>query len=206
MTKLFYFSTLSQIILLVLLSIFFIPIFSNLYQSSTISFKTYNHITSFKYDSSAKDSIKLSILWPTPGYSKITSKFGYRTAPTNGAGTYHGGIDIAAPEGSSIISFADGIVSFTGWNGANGYTVIITHSNNIKSIYGHVSPNFLVAVGDNVKKGQLIAKIGSKYVTKTNQTTYTDKTGKYTNGATTGPHLHFSISKNGKKIDPEGLF
>ena len=63
-------------------------------------------------------SITSNFFWPTRGYTKITSKFGYRNAPTKGAGTYHGGIDIAAPEGSNICSIEDGIVKYIGWNGA----------------------------------------------------------------------------------------
>lgn len=87
-----------------------------------------------------------------------------------------------------------------GWYGANGYTVIISHENGISSTYGHVSETFIVSIGQKVSKGQIIAHVGPKYVSK--ESTYKDSTGKYTNGATTGPHLHLAISKNGKKIDP----
>ncbi len=198
------------IILSTFISIFFIPSFQNNstnnlninlqpYYNSSISSSFVNNI-------SAYPSYSLQFLWPTPGYSKITSDFGYRTAPTAGAGTYHGGIDIAAPENSIILSIANGTIIFADWYGANGYTIIIEHSNNYKSIYGHVSPNFLVSVGDSVKKGDIIAKVGPKYIEKKSFTTYIDKTGKYTNGATTGPHLHFSITKNNKKINPKNFF
>lgn len=174
MIKNFNISVLTPIILTIFISIFFIPTISNY---SNASFSSLAPAYSSYYSH--------SFLWPTPGYSKITSDFGYRNAPTNGAGTYHGGIDISAPENSSIISIADGFVSYVGWYGANGYTVIITHVNNYKSIYGHVSPKFLVSIGDTVKKGDLIAKVGPKYINKKNYTTYIDKNGKYTNGATT---------------------
>ena len=87
-----------------------------------------------------------------------------------------------------------------GWYGANGYTVIISHENGISSTYGHLSETFIVSVGQKVSKGQIIAHVGPKYVSK--ESIYKDSTGKYTNGATTGPHLHLAISKNGKKIDP----
>lgn len=87
-----------------------------------------------------------------------------------------------------------------GWYGANGYSVIISHENGISSTYGHVSENFIVSLGESVSKGQIIAKVGPKYVSKVSN--YKDSNGKYTNGATTGPHLHIAISKNGKKIDP----
>ena len=141
-----------------------------------------------------------------PKYTTITSKFGYRKAPANGAATYHGGIDIAAPEGSKILSVADGTIYYAGWYGANGYTVIIEHENGYKSTYGHVSPIFIVSVGDFVKKGDIIARVGPKYIEKKSYTKYVDTSGKYTNGATTGPHLHFAISLNNKKIDPKELF
>lgn len=176
MIKNFSISLFMPIILTIFISIFFIP--TTNYSSISFSTSTLQHASNLT-------NYSHSFLWPTPGYSKITSNFGYRTAPTQGAGTYHGGIDIAAPQNSSIISIADGIVSFVGWYGANGYTIIITHSNNYKSTYGHVSPNFLVSLGDTVKKGDLIAKVGPKYVDKKSYTTYIDKNGKYTNGATT---------------------
>lgn len=178
------------IILSTLISIFFIPTVQNV---SAIDSNLSNLPNSF-------------FLWPTPGYSKITSDFGYREAPTTGAGTYHGGIDIAAPENTTILSIANGTIIFAGWYGANGYTIIIEHSNNYQSIYGHISPNFLVSVGDTVKKGDIIAKVGPKYIEKKSYTNYTDKTGKYTNGATTGPHLHFSITKDNKKINPKSFY
>lgn len=58
------------------------------------------------------NSIFSTYAWPTRGYTNITSKFGYRKAPATGASTYHGGIDIGAPQGSNICSIADGIVTF----------------------------------------------------------------------------------------------
>ena len=116
------------------------------------------------------------------------------------------GIDIAAPENSYILAVADGVVSYVGWYGANGYTVILKHSQNYQSIYGHISPNFIVKIGENIKKGQLIALVGPKYIEKKSYTIYQDSNGKYTNGATTGPHLHFAISQNNKKINPLSFY
>lgn len=214
MIQKFYTSIFLPIILSIFFSIFFIPFFQNLSINSqknnltSISTNKNSHLitSSLNLNLITPNQANTIFLWPTPGYSTITSDFGYRKAPTSGAGTYHGGIDIAAPENSSIISIANGTVSFIGWYGANGYTVIIQHLNGYKSIYGHISPVFLVKVGDSVKKGEIIAKIGPKYVEKKSYTTYTDKNGKYTNGATTGPHLHFSITKDNKKIDPKKFF
>ena len=79
------------------------------------------------------------------GYTTITSPFGYRVSPTKGASTYHSGIDIAAPSGSNIVSSLSGTVSFTGFNGAGGYTITVQGST-FSASYCHVSPNFIVFV------------------------------------------------------------
>lgn len=68
--------------------------------------------------------------------------------------------------------------------------------------YSHVSPNFLVSVGDFVKQGEIIAHVGPKYVDNVPNNPYKDSSGKSTNGATTGPHLHFSIKKNDEYVNP----
>lgn len=123
-----------------------------------------------------------------------------------GASTYHGGIDIGAVEGTKIYAIASGVVTKASWGGANGYCVMIDHQNGYVSTYAHVNPNFVVHVGDKVYQNQYIANVGPKYVETKSYTTYKDSTGKSTNGATTGPHLHFAISKDGKKIDPQSLY
>lgn len=96
MKKLFLSSFGLPIFLSIFISIFYIPFAS--ISDENISF--------------TNNSIFSSYAWPTRSYTTITSNFGYREAPTNGASTYHGGIDIAAPEGSNISSIADGSVSF----------------------------------------------------------------------------------------------
>ena len=83
--------------------------------------------------------------WPTPGYHTITSYFGKRISPTTGASSNHSGIDIAASEGASIFSVLSGIVTFTGFNGANGHTIKI-QSNDILVQYSHISPDYLFNV------------------------------------------------------------
>ena len=123
-----------------------------------------------------------------------------------GASTYHGGIDIGAKEGSNIYAIASGIVTKASWGGANGYCVIIDHQNGFTSTYAHVSPNFIVNVGNKVYQGQHIANVGPKYVDNKTYTTYKDSTGRPTNGATTGPHLHFAITKDGKKVNPQNYY
>ena len=123
-----------------------------------------------------------------------------------GASTYHGGIDIGAKEGSNIYAIASGIVIKASWGGANGYCVMINHQNGYISTYAHVNPNIIVSVGERVYQGQHIANVGPKYVEEKSFTTIKDSTGRPTNGATTGPHLHFAISKDGKKVNPQSFF
>ena len=135
------------------------------------------------------------------GYNTITSPFGYRNAPTSGAGTYHGGIDIGAPSGSEIIAAFSGKVTYTGFYGANGYTVRISDGYYTAN-YSHISPYFLVYVGQHVNKGDIIGTVGPKNVYGVPNNPYKDSNGKPTNGATTGPHLHFSIRINGEAINP----
>lgn len=143
--------------------------------------------------------------WPTPNFHTITSNFGYRSAPTIGASTYHSGIDIAAPENSEIHSICEGIVSFCGFKGAGGYTITISAKPYAIS-YCHMSPNFKVLVGEYVAKKEIIGNVGAKYIESIPNNPYTDSTGKQTNGATTGPHLHLTIKYNDQAIDPLSLF
>lgn len=135
------------------------------------------------------------------GYFSITSPFGYRNAPTVGAGTFHGGIDIGAPAGSNIVAVFSGEVTYIGFMGANGYTVQISNEAYLAT-YSHVSPYFLVYVGQTVNKGDIIAIVGPKNVYSVPNNPYKDSSGTPTNGATTGPHLHFSLRINGKAVNP----
>ena len=102
--------------------------------------------------------------WPVPGYTNISSYFGKRTAPTTGASTYHKGIDIPAPEGTSLIACCDGEITFTGFLGGGGYTITLTSFEGLKISYCHVSPNYIVSEGDEISQGQIIGVVGPKYV------------------------------------------
>lgn len=102
-------------------------------------------------------------LWPTPNYKTITSPYGYRKAPTQGAGVFHRGIDIGAPAGSNIIATFSGKVTYLGFYGANGYTLRISNGTYTAN-YSHISPYFLVYLGQNVNKGDIIANVGPKNV------------------------------------------
>lgn len=189
MKRLFLYLYLFPIFLSIIISILFVP-----YITTSDCVLIYNkNIVTVKANS--------KFVWPIKS-KKVTSKFGYRKAPTEGASSYHGGVDIAAQEGTSIYAIADGTVKYIGWYGANGYSVLISHKDNVVSTYSHISEDFLVSVGDEVSRGEIIAKVGSKYVDGPANNPYKDSNGKYTNGATTGPHLHLALSINGKKVDP----
>ena len=81
--------------------------------------------------------------WPIPGYHTITSYFGKRISPTDGASSNHSGIDISATEGTAIFSILSGKVIYTDFYGANGYTIII-QSEPYTIQYSHISPNYIV--------------------------------------------------------------
>ena len=141
--------------------------------------------------------------WPVVGKNKndITSYYGYRKAPTAGASTFHSGIDIAAPEGTKLVAIVDGKVIRTAWGGAGGYTIIL-ESGDYTFSYCHSDPNFIVKVGDEVKKGQVIGKVGPKNVYNVPGNPDRDSQGNPTNGASTGCHCHFTVKKNGQTINP----
>lgn len=140
--------------------------------------------------------------WPIPGYTRISSYFGKRNAPTTGASTYHKGVDIPAPEGTKLIAICDGEITFTGFLGGGGYTITLTNEEGIKISYCHVSPNYIVEKGQKIEQGQIIGKVGPKYVYGVEGNTYKDSTGKPTNGATTGCHLHLGFRKEGNYVNP----
>ena len=117
-------------------------------------------------------------VWPC--YGRITSRFGYRYI--FGSYSYHSGIDIAVPYGTSVKAADGGTVTFAGYKGSYGYLVIIDHGNGEQTYYGHNS-SLLVSAGDKVYQGQTIAKAGST-------------------GRSTGSHCHFEIRVNGTQVNP----
>lgn len=123
----------------------------------------------------------------TPAKGPITSPFGNRRNPFNTAKRqYHQGIDIGAAYGENIYAAAKGTVSEARYMNGYGYAVFIDHHNGMETRYAHAS-KLLVKKGDEVEKGQLIAKVGST-------------------GNSTGPHLHFEWLKDGVQVDPSVLF
>lgn len=121
--------------------------------------------------------------FPTKG--RLSSPFGYRISPFSRRREFHHGIDIANSTNTPIHAAGSGIVTFSGYQSAYGRVIIISHGFGYTSVYAHNRSN-LVAVGDHVKKGDMIAKMGST-------------------GRSTGPHLHFEIRINGDTVDPKTI-
>lgn len=96
--------------------------------------------------------------WPLRG--KITSPFGWRIHPVYRVRSFHEGIDISAPRGTPIRAARDGRVVFAGWDNGNGLTLILDHGGGLQTRYSHNSRN-LVAPGDVVRQGQVIAEVGT---------------------------------------------
>lgn len=148
-----------------------------------------------------------SFVWPLPEYTYISSYFGHRTSPTSGASTYHSGIDIPAPEGTPILSVCSGEVTFCSWGAGGGYTIVVQNNAlSVSASYCHVSPNFIVSRGDQVQSNQVISYVGPKNVYDIVNNPYHDSYGNPTNGATTGCHLHLTIKKDGKAVNPLDYF
>ena len=179
------------IFITIFICVFFIPILPN---------AAYNPTNSVSFDISSSGYV-----WPAPGYTTINSYFGYRTSPTAGASSYHSGLDIGAPEGSTLIAVTNGTITFTGFLGGGGYTFTLS-SGNMKFTYCHVSPIYIVKEGDTIVQGQVIGYVGPKNVYGVKGNQYFDENGNPTNGATTGPHLHFGVRVDGEYIDPLSLF
>lgn len=114
------------------------------------------------------------IRWPARG--GLTSGFGLRWREE------HKGIDIAAVEGAPIYAARTGRIVVAGWFGTYGLTVVIDHGNRLQTLYAHASA-VLVRPGQQVKAGQLVARVGST-------------------GFSTGPHLHFEFLVNGRAVNP----
>ena len=122
------------------------------------------------------------LAWPVPGYTRITSKYAMRVHPITGQYKLHTGVDIGAPEGANFIAANDGIVTKAEYNTAYGNMVIVDHGGGISTLYAHGS-EILVELGQSVKRGETVLKIGST-------------------GYSTGPHAHFEVRINGITTDP----
>lgn len=123
------------------------------------------------------------VTWKVPiRYKKFTSAYGWRSDPYTGKRTFHYGVDLAADEGTPIYATRAGKVTKATYDGSCGYYVQINHGDGFKSIYMHMT-HYVVKKGQTVSQGQVIGYCGST-------------------GKSTGPHLHFGISKNGSYVNP----
>ena len=120
-------------------------------------------------------------LTPVSGY-RVTSVFGWRLHPVHGYYRMHNGVDLACAQGTPIYATRSGKVTTATYGGDAGYYVSINHGDGFASIYMHMT-HYVVSAGQYVSQGQLIGYVGST-------------------GASTGPHLHFGISKNGTYVNP----
>ena len=125
-----------------------------------------------------------SMMWPCPSSKRVTSDYGPRTSPTNGASSNHKGIDIGAAYGADIVAADGGTVLVATYSSSGGNYVIIDHGGGLCTVYMHAS-SLTVSAGQTVSKGQIIAKVGST-------------------GISTGNHLHFGVTLNGVYVSPWG--
>jgi murein DD-endopeptidase MepM/ murein hydrolase activator NlpD len=123
-------------------------------------------------------------IWPVRGY--ITSPYGYRSSPfAPGNRQFHTGIDIGTPSGTPIRAAMSGRVSAAGYNDISGNYVVISHHSGYRTLYAHMSV-IRIKAGAYVKTGERIGDVGST-------------------GLSTGPHLHFTVYKNGLTVNPRVL-
>ena len=138
------------------------------------------------YNKSGKSSQKALMKTPING-ARLSSPFGMRKHPIDGLNKMHRGTDFAAPTGTPIMASGNGIVKKAGWCGGGGNCVVIKHNSTYQTVYAHMSKfAFGIRSGVRVKQGQTIGYVGST-------------------GKSTGPHLHYEVIMNGKKINSQKL-
>lgn len=118
-----------------------------------------------------------------PLESDTSSAFGWRADPLRGRRKFHNGVDLRAAYGTEVPTAAPGKVTFAGERGGYGLLVVVEHSNGVETRYAHLSST-AVQPGDSVAAGQTIGRVGSS-------------------GRSTGPHLHFEVLLDGKRVNPE---
>ena len=122
------------------------------------------------------------MLWPVPGYTKLSSTFKMRVHPITGVYKLHTGIDIPAPIGTNFLAANEGIVVKASYNSAYGNMVMVDHGGGVLTLYAH-GDEIMVTLGQTVKKGDVVLKTGNT-------------------GNSTGPHAHFEVRINGTPVDP----
>ena len=138
------------------------------------------------YDENGKSVKKALMKTPING-ARLSSSFGMRKHPILGYNKMHRGTDFAAPEGTPIMASGDGVIIKAGWCGGGGNCVKIKHNKTYQTIYAHMKNFSNISIpGNRVKQGQIIGYVGST-------------------GMSTGPHLHYEVIENGKKINSQTL-
>ena len=138
------------------------------------------------YDNNGKSAKKALMKTPING-ARLSSAFGMRKHPIDGYNKMHRGTDFAAPKGTPIMASGNGMVVRARWCGGGGYCIKIKHNSTYSTVYAHMS-KFAKGIKKKVrvKQGQIIGYVGST-------------------GKSTGPHLHYEVIKNGKKINSQKL-
>ena len=138
------------------------------------------------YDKNGKSVKKALMKTPING-ARLSSPFGMRKHPIDGFNKMHKGTDFAAPMGAPIMASGDGVIKKAGWCGGGGNCIVIKHNSTYQTIYAHMS-KFAKGIrsGVKVKQGSTIGYIGST-------------------GKSTGPHLHYEVVVNGKKVNSQKL-
>ncbi|PZU58338.1 MAG: peptidase M24 [Brevundimonas sp.] len=139
------------------------------------------------FDENGKNLRSAMMRTPLQSFRRISSSFGVRTHPISGFRKMHQGIDFAAGSGTPVVAPADGVVVEARRWGGYGNWLRIRHANGLESGYGHLSRyGSGIRAGQRVSQGQVVAYVGST-------------------GASTGPHLHYEIWRNGQRINPAGI-
>ena len=138
------------------------------------------------YDINGKSVKKALMKTPING-ARLSSKFGMRKHPIDGYNKMHRGTDFAAPEGTPIMASGDGVILKAAWCGGGGNCIKIKHNSSYSTVYAHLSKFANIArKGKRVRQGQIIGYVGST-------------------GKSTGPHLHYEVIHNGKRINSQTL-
>ena len=138
------------------------------------------------YDKNGKSVQKALMKTPING-ARLSSSFGMRKHPIDGFNKMHRGTDFAAPQGTPIMASGNGIIKKSGWCGGGGNCIKIRHNSTYETIYAHMSKFARgIKTGVRVKQGQTIGYVGST-------------------GKSTGPHLHYEVIINGKKVNSQKL-
>jgi murein DD-endopeptidase MepM/ murein hydrolase activator NlpD len=138
------------------------------------------------YDKNGKSIQKALMKTPING-ARLSSSFGMRKHPIDGFNKMHRGTDFAAPKGTQIMASGSGVIKKAGWCGGGGNCVKIRHNSTYETVYAHMSKFALgIKTGKRVKQGQTIGYVGST-------------------GKSTGPHLHYEVLVNGKRINSQKL-